>query len=357
VELSPACQLTALSISTLLLSYIGVAGVRRWAERRRILDIPNERSSHTTPIPRGGGLAIVFFCLVGLTAAWLNDPLWPPPALLCYLLAAVLVASISWIDDVRTLPNHWRLAAHSAGAILALFGMGYWTRVNVPLFGALYLGFFGLLVTFMWIVGLTNAYNFMDGIDGIAGGQAIVAGLGWTLFGFLTGDRLLGSFGLLTGMASLGFLFHNWPPARIFMGDVGSAFLGYTFAVLPIVTYQDTRSPLLGVLFVWPFVFDTAFTFLKRFKKRENVFAAHRSHLYQRLVIAGYSHRFVTILYMGLALAGVFLGLFWLVGIKGSDGTLSVALPLLCFGLWLFVTLQERRKPDPPSTTRKLVSH
>ena len=104
------------------------------------------------------------------------------------------------------------------------------------------LGRLGLIITFLWIVGLTNAYNFMDGIDGIAGGQAVVAGLGWAGLGYLTDQPLIGLLGLLLAASSLGFLGHNWPPARIFMGDVGSAFLGFTFAVLAVAAAQrDTR--------------------------------------------------------------------------------------------------------------------
>jgi len=129
------------------------------------------------------------------------------------------------------------------------------------------------------------------------------------------------------------------------MGDVGSAFLGYTFAILPLMASQNApRFALIGVLLVWPFVFDTTFTFFRRLRKGGNVFAAHRSHLYQRLVITGFSHRFVTLLYTGLAFIGLLLALVWFLRIKGAAAALSLFLPLLCFGLWYFVTWQERRK-------------
>jgi UDP-N-acetylmuramyl pentapeptide phosphotransferase/UDP-N-acetylglucosamine-1-phosphate transferase len=223
----------------------------------------------------------------------------------------------------------------------------------LPLLGPLALGWFGLIMTFVWIVGLTNAYNFMDGIDGIAGGQAVVAGLGWTLLGWLDHQPLVAALGLLLAASSLGFLGHNWPPARIFMGDVGSAFLGFTLAVLPVVAAQhNPRLAWAGVLLVWPFVFDAAFTFLRRLRKRENVFAAHRSHLYQRLVIAGYSHRFVTLLYIGLALAGAVLALLWYSGGKASDLVVLLALPLLCAGLWRFVVGREQAAQKQPTSRR-----
>ena len=148
----------------------------------------------------------------------------------------------------------------------------------------------------------------MDGIDGIAAGQAITAGLGWAIVGWLADDlrpMLLG--GLLTA-TSAGFLVHNWSPASIFMGDIGSAFLGYCFATLGLLGGGGGSGALIGILLVWPFVFDTAFTFCVRLRRRENIFKAHRSHLYQRLVLTGLSHRAVTLLYVALAVLGAAAG-------------------------------------------------
>ena len=187
----------------------------------------------------------------------------------------------------------------------------------------------------------------MDGIDGIAGGQAVVAGLGWAALGWLSDQPLVGILGILLAASSLGFLGHNWPPARIFMGDVGSAFLGFTFAVLAVAAAQrDARLALAGVLLVWPFIFDACFTFLRRLRNGENVFAAHRSHLYQRLVIAGYSHRTVTLLYIGLAAWGAILAQLWTLDVAGSSLLIVVSMPVLCWGLCKVVWRRERtRKP------------
>ncbi len=234
-------------MSALVLSYLGVVGLRRWAERRQMLDIPNERSSHTRPTPRGGGLAIVLVVLVGWLVALRLYPDAPVQAGLIYAVGAGLIAAVSWLDDLRSLSNRVRFAAHMLGAVLAIWAFGYWTDITVPLIGSLHLGLLGLPITFLWIVGLTNAYNFMDGIDGIAGGQAVVAGSGWAVVGWLTDQPLLGIMGVLLAAASLGFLGQNWPPARIFMGDVGSAFLGFTFAVLAVAAAQrDARLAVGG---------------------------------------------------------------------------------------------------------------
>lgn len=287
-------------------SYLLVFSIRRWAEQRLILDIPNERSSHTRPVPRGGGLAIVVISLIGLIIVWILRPAWSWLTLIVYVSGAALIAVVSLIDDLRSLPNWVRFIAHSLSAALVILGIGYWSKVSLPFLGTINLGWLGVAITFLWIVGLTNANNFMDGIDGLAGGQAVVAGLGWTILGWSDNQSLVVALGLLLAASSLGFLAHNWSPARIFMGDVGSAFLGYTFAVLPIVAAQrEPRFTFAGVLLVWPFIFDTVFTFLRRLLNHENVFIAHRSHLYQRLVATDISHNRVASLYIGLAIIGL----------------------------------------------------
>jgi len=296
------------AVSAFIVSYLAVSGIRRWVGHR-LLDIPNERSSHARPTPRGGGLAIVIVVLAG---SWLVLPFVhtevAPWQWLAYSAGALLIAGVSWLDDLRSLSTGVRFAVHFAGAVLAVLAFGAWKEIVIPGIGNLILGWIGWPLTLLWIVGLTNAYNFMDGIDGIAGGQAVVAGLGWAIMGIIGGNPLLCILGILLAFSSLGFLGHNWPPAKIFMGDVGSAFLGYTFAVLPVIAARnDPRFVLIGLLLVWPFVFDTTFTFFRRLIKHENVFAAHRSHLYQRLVISGLSHQAVTLLYAALALVGVVL--------------------------------------------------
>lgn len=264
-----------------VLSYVMVRGVRRGA----VLDIPNERSSHTTPTPRGGGIGIVVMTIGGMLV------LQQPRVL---IVCGVIIAAVSWLDDLRGVPTLIRFAVHLGVAIA--------TVMLVPLHH-------GLLVSVLaviWIAGLTNAYNFMDGIDGIAGLQAVIAGLGWVLLAKLAGIAPAATIGLLIAGSSLGFLVQNWQPAKIFMGDVGAAFLGYEFAALAVLAAQRGWSAgAAGVLLVWPFVFDTGFTLLRRALRGERFWSAHRSHLYQRLNQSGWSHARVTLLYGALALAGV----------------------------------------------------
>jgi UDP-N-acetylmuramyl pentapeptide phosphotransferase/UDP-N-acetylglucosamine-1-phosphate transferase len=200
-------------------------------------------------------------------------------------------------------------------------------------------------LTFVWIVGLTNAYNFMDGIDGLAAGQAVIAGLAWCGIGIALRTPAPALIGVLAAGASAGFLVHNWPPARIFMGDVGAAFLGYTFAVLPLIT-APTRSSVTvaSVLAVGVFVFDTAFTFLRRMVAGENVFRAHRSHLYQRLTATGLTHRTVTLFYS--ALAAVLAAAALVVAPASHYAAVGcvVAGSAVSATTWLAVRRQERRR-------------
>jgi UDP-N-acetylmuramyl pentapeptide phosphotransferase/UDP-N-acetylglucosamine-1-phosphate transferase len=342
--------LFGIALVSLPVTYLCVGRYRVWAEKRRILDLPNERSAHTRPVARGGGIAIAGVTLLGVWSVfWLAAAGNRWQALLAYTLGALLIATVSWLDDLRSLPNWARFAAHSLGAAVALAWVGYWNALNLPLLGSVPLGWFGTVVTFVWIVGLTNAYNFMDGIDGIAGAQAVIAGLGWALLGWQGQEPLVAALGLLLTASSLGFLGYNWPPARLFMGDVGSAFLGYSFALLPLLYARIPGgrdaggAPLLGALLVWPFLFDTAFTLLRRLCRRENVFAAHRTHLYQRLVGAGRSQRSVTMLYSVLALTGPVLGEVWSPDSAGGDVPGFLLVPLLCFGLWAYVRRREQQ--------------
>jgi UDP-GlcNAc:undecaprenyl-phosphate/decaprenyl-phosphate GlcNAc-1-phosphate transferase len=324
-----------------------VGAVLRWTHKYRILDVPNERSSHSQPTPRGGGLAIAVLVVLAWAASaiWWNN--FQPRLYFGYLCSAVLIAAVSWSDDVWDLSRVVRFAVHSAAAAIVLLTCGWGREAALPFLGEFSLGWLGLPLTFAWIVGLTNAYNFMDGIDGIAAGQAIVAGIGWMLVGGMLADGPYLVLGLAVAASSLGFLFHNWPPAKIFMGDVGSAFLGFTFAFLTVSCSQKgpngVRLAELSVLFLWPFVFDSILTFFRRLRKRENVFAAHRSHLYQRLVQTGMTHGKVSGLYTALATFGLLPLAAEYAGWRVAAWCLATFPLVLCPALWLFTAYRDAR--------------
>jgi UDP-N-acetylmuramyl pentapeptide phosphotransferase/UDP-N-acetylglucosamine-1-phosphate transferase len=309
------------------LSYIGVYFIRRYAERRQILDHPNERSSHSLPTPRGGGLAIVLIVLgTGLSVikeADLNHAL-------IYLVCGAVIAWLGWRDDVHSLSARVRFGVQSLVAAVSIYGLGYFKVVTIPLFGELHLGVVGIIITFLWIVGLTNAYNFMDGIDGIAGGVALAGALGWLMLSANMHNTFVFWIALAIAAGSLGFLGHNWSPAKIFMGDVSSTFLGYTFAVMPLLAAkQGGDALLLGTLLMWAFIMDAGVTFITRVINREKLLYSHRSHLYQRLVIGGYSHATISTLYILLTLLASFLAYAWSWGQAYAPPLIILGLPLI----------------------------
>lgn len=302
-------------------SWLGVKLFLGWSLKRQLLDIPNERSSHDTPTPRGGGLVIV---IVSLFSYLIYSLVYGHRLIWGYLVGAALIALISWLDDVYSISFVWRFLVHSLAAALLLYDAGAWQNIYLPVFDTtISLGYLGAVISYGWIVWLTNAYNFMDGIDGISGVQAVTAGVGWMLIGYLIGFTNIYFYGGVLAFSSLGFLLHNWPPAKIFLGDVGSAFLGFSFAAMPFLagsvhTGKAAPLPVFAVLLVWFFVFDTMLTFFARLLKRRKVWEPHREHLYQKLIISGLSHRRVSLIYgllsvmivMGVVIARAFRGNF-----------------------------------------------
>jgi len=334
----------AYGIAILVASFAGVGWMRRWSVRKGVLDHPNERSSHKTPVPRGGGAAIVVVVILVLLGWTLASPQaidLKPIVLL--ISGALMVAATGWMDDVSSLRALPRLVVQFAAALLAIAAFGYIRHITLPGIAPLHLGMIGFPLTILWIVGLTNAFNFMDGIDGIAGGQAVVAGCGFALAGTMFSQPLVTFAGAVLALSSLGFLFHNWQPARIFMGDTGSGFIGYLLAVLGIADGGSSARLLFGAaLFLWPFIFDATFTMIRRLTRGENVMSAHRSHLYQRLVISGLSHAGVSTLYIMLALIGCSM-FFTLEAGDASPVLFYIGLPAAAAALWLLTVGAERR--------------
>ncbi len=332
-----------LALGACIISVLSVEAWRRIAEARQILDVPNARSSHQRPTARGGG----FLIPIAVPAAFILSPearqTWGDAALVALSVSVLLIALVSLWDDVRTVATPVKMAVHVVAAGLAITAIGYPSVIWFPGLGPIDIGRVGAPLAVVWIVGLTNAYNFMDGIDGLAGLQAVVAGLGWLVIGSIIGVPVVGLLGALLGGVSLGFLVHNWPPARIFMGDVGAASLGFAFAVTTLMAGDfDVRLLLAGVLLLWPFLFDTSFTFLRRLRRGDRVFSAHRTHLYQRLVIAGYTHRVVTSVYGLLATLGLFCAWLLAVGGTAARGLSLCAVAASALTLWRVVVRTEK---------------
>ncbi len=291
----------AIYFAVFAVSIIGVELFRRLSLMREMLDIPNERSSHNVPTPRGGGIII---CLVSVATFFIYSMVSGENFYWAYFAGAAIVAVISLLDDIRTISPFWRIMFHSLAAGLAVWSLGGFEVILVPFYGIIQIGFWVNIFTFLWILWLINAYNFMDGIDGIVATLRVTVGFGWGLTGLFWGLEDIAFYGCVLAVSSMGFLLLNWQPAKIFMGDVGSAFLGYTFAVIPLLALKRMESPeaesilpWIAVVFVWFFVFDSVLTFFKRLFRGEKVWQPHREHIYQKLVIAGIPHSKVTGIY------------------------------------------------------------
>lgn len=325
------------------IAYFGVDLTRNWLLKRQVIDLPNERSSHSVPTPRGGGLVIVITTLIVALVSMFLAKNWLQG--IVFVLVGSGVAWIGWQDDVKSLSPKVRFLFQAIAATLTVVGLGYFEAITIPLLGELKLGIVGIPITILWIMGLINAYNFMDGIDGISGSVALTAALGWMLFLGVTGNFSSPVFWIALAIAAtnLGFLGHNWPPARIFIGDVASTFLGYCFAVLPLLTVNQIEdSFLLGVIVMWAYILDTAITFLRRLIKGEQVFSAHRTHIYQRLVISGYQVSSITSLYLFFTSLGVILAYAWIQKLAFAPAAIIIGLPVLWILIIGFTKLRER---------------
>lgn len=271
------------------------------------MDHPNERSSHVQAVPRSGGIAIVATSMFSLCLIprFSELTLVTQPFFLSFLGCALSIAAISFYDDIAGKHYFFKLALHIL-AVVFLLAMGFHIEtIFVPMIGHIPLANTGYILSFLWIVGLTNAYNFMDGLDGLAAGVAVITGIAFSLIIYQQGSAFtyVLSYGLAAG--ALGFLIFNFPPAKIFMGDVGSAFVGFVFASIAIMAHQfdvSQTSILVMPLLLFNFIFDTVFTFFRRLIRRENVFAAHRSHLYQLLHQLGYSAPVISGMHYGMCI-------------------------------------------------------
>jgi Fuc2NAc and GlcNAc transferase len=259
--------------------------LRHYALSRRLMDIPNARSSHSVPTPRGGGVAIVLSFLLALPLL-ANAGLVSWPLTWALLGAGFGVAVLGFLDDHGHIAARWRLLGHFVAAIWAL----YWLGGLPPLtaFGfALELGWLGHTLAAVYLVWLLNLYNFMDGIDGIASVEALCVCAGGAFIYALLGGASVSlasdyAVPLLLAAATLGFLFWNFPLARIFMGDAGSGFLGITLGVLSLqAAWVAPHLFWSWLILLGVFIVDATFTLLRRLLRGDKVYEAHRSHAYQ----------------------------------------------------------------------------
>ena len=310
--------------------------------RLHIMDVPNARSSHDRLIVRGGGVAILLILLIGWTSGSVRDLPW----LQCdnrILLAILLVAGISFADDIKSISQWIRLLFHGLAAGLALVGLGSESSLSIM----------AGIVGWCWILGYANAFNFMDGINGLAATQALLTCLFGAIFclvsqegtdasGFWIGSQVL------LGGAALGFLPHNFPKARMFLGDVGSVTMGFLLALFVLGVWQSAgwKAGMALAVLHSNFFLDTAITMIRRLVRGERIHEAHREHFYQRLHRSGVSHAAVTLRETALQLAG---GLALAASLRLPTGYFALVVAAILSGWLLFFGFCERKFRDSSS--------
>ncbi|MES2838616.1 MAG: glycosyltransferase family 4 protein [Bacteroidota bacterium] len=315
-------------ISSFLITYL----VRQFAIKKSIMDIPNERSSHTIATPRGGGLAIAITWFSGITFLFFTNDI--DSNLYYALISGILISIISFIDDIYNLKSTPRIFVQAICAGLALYfvgglqklDLGFYVIENVYLLSA---------IAFIGIIWFINLFNFIDGIDGYTASETIFIAIALFL---LTGQSL----SLILAFSALGFLIWNWQKAKIFMGDIGSTLLGFTIIVIAI-HYQNTNeiSLINSLILTSVFWFDATYTLFKRFLNKEKLSQPHRKHFYQRIVQSGFSHQ-KTVLYAMFINVILFL-LIYLTSKNSNIILFSLFINLLL--LFIVSKLIDKRKP------------
>ena len=287
--------------AVVLLSYYLTGRLLTLLVARQMLDTPNERSLHQGSIPRGGGLVIVALLILGLTGAAVQSGRYLSLGGMAIIVSAW--AGLSWRDDQYDLSPRLRLSFQVLFALASIVAFGYVTELEYGSGQFINLAYWGAILTFLGIVWMANLYNFMDGMDGLASSQTIVAATTLAFWFYQVGDQPLAIVCLILASASYGFILWNWQPAKVFLGDVGSISIGAFFAVL--LVYANTRYaiPVLSLVALFGvFVFDASLTLLRRAIRGEKIWLPHRSHLYQRLAGLAFPHARIVIVQIVLML-------------------------------------------------------
>jgi Fuc2NAc and GlcNAc transferase len=329
---------------TSLLLTVGLTGlVKRYALRVNLLDVPNQRSSHQIVTPRGGGLSVVVVFLAAVIGLHFFGHL-PTDIYYSLLVGGGLVSAIGFVDDHNHMPALWRFITQVVAATFAIVMLGGLPDVQLGN-RVVDLGFAGDVMALVFTVWLINLYNFMDGIDGIAAVEAICI-VGSTFVISSAGDH-----GFVTNLhavfmaAVLGFLVWNWPPAKIFMGDVGSGFIGFVLAIFAIISGSLSLLPIwCWLILAGVFVVDSTITLVTRAINGEQWYSAHKSHGYQKASRLLNGHRPVTLAVLGINLLWL-LPLAWVASTWPEYGwwlTIIAWIPLILVLLGL-----KAGRPDP----------
>ncbi|WP_243299887.1 glycosyltransferase family 4 protein [Bacillus litorisediminis] len=272
--------------------------VKRFAIKIGATDKPNQRKVHQKIMPRLGGLAIYLSFIIGVLILKPEDVYAAP-----ILIGSVIIIITGFLDDMIELSAKWKLLGQIAAAVVVVLGGVRVEFINLPFGGELQFGFMSIPLTIFWIVAITNAINLIDGLDGLAAGVSTIALITISGMAFLKGDIFAMTMGLIVIVSTIGFLFYNFHPAKIFMGDTGALFLGYMIAVLSLLGFKNVTaiSLIIPVIILGVPISDTLFAIIRRIVNKKPLSAPDKSHLHHCLLRLGFSHRQTVLLIYAMA--------------------------------------------------------
>ncbi|QKS72380.1 undecaprenyl/decaprenyl-phosphate alpha-N-acetylglucosaminyl 1-phosphate transferase [Paenalkalicoccus suaedae] len=283
------CFITALLITPL---------VKRFAIKIGATDKPNYRKVHQRIMPRLGGLAIYISFMVGMLVTMPDSPYtWP------IMIGGTIIVITGFLDDIFELSAKVKLLGQILAATVAIVGGVYVEFINLPFDGILQLGMFGIPLTLLWIVGVTNAINLIDGLDGLAAGVSSIVLLTITTIAIMDGNMFIVALASILLASTIGFLYYNFHPAKIFMGDTGSLFLGYMISVISLLGFKSVTlfSLLIPIVILAVPISDTLFAIVRRKVNRQPLSAPDKSHLHHCFLRLGYSHRSSVLMIYGIS--------------------------------------------------------
>ncbi|MGE7914493.1 glycosyltransferase family 4 protein [Lysinibacillus xylanilyticus] len=299
-------SLIAAFIASILLTPL----VKRLAFRIGAVDAPNYRKVHARIMPRLGGLAIFLAFLIGIAILYpflINVlPYYTSEySLLAIILGACIIVATGVIDDMREISAKAKMLGQLAAALIVIFVGGIQIdEVNLPFVGELDFGLLSIPLTILWIIGITNAINLIDGLDGLAAGVSTIALMTLAVMAFNMGNMFVLAIAAILAAASIGFLFYNFHPAKIFMGDTGALFLGFMISVLALLGFKNVTfvSLIIPVIILGVPISDTFFAIVRRVRMKKKWSDPDKSHLHHRLLDMGFTHRQTVLLIYGIAI-------------------------------------------------------
>ena len=295
--------------------------VIKFAFRIGAVDHPNYRKVHASVMPRIGGMAIFGAFVIGYLLLRPSDE-----HAIGILVGAVIIIITGFLDDMLEITAKAKMIGQLAAAIVVVTWGGLQIEfINLPFFGPLDFGYLSIPITILWIVGITNAINLIDGLDGLAAGVSTIALISISVMAMIMGEMFVVATAAILAASALGFLFYNFHPAKIFMGDTGALFLGYMISVLALLGYKNVTmiSLIIPIIILGVPISDTFFAIIRRVRMKQKISAPDKSHLHHCLLRAGFSHRQTVLIIYGLAI------LFGVAAVLFSQATVWGAIVLI----------------------------